>query len=311
MLENGYFETGRSLYCSQPLDSDLVDYDSWCNQTIYSGYVSWSLIHIDEYYDCVIYEDPPPSPDPLDCANVPGGSAYFIQGCGCVGGTTGLLPCVTYDPCAQVALHEQDMEFRAIVNELKNKTNLTHETGYAESRLGTFNSLISGNSTSNSDNLKINIDTETIGFTHNHLDDYELVSTVNNGIVEIRKPIKMFSPADVNALMLLIQANISSGDYSKYYVNMVSSNGNYTIMFTGSHFDIKTGFDTPEWRNKYVEFYKKEDGNDEKKFLRFVNEEMNLNGVKLFKAKSNGIIEEKSLILNSNGKITVFTNPCP
>lgn len=143
------------------------------------------------------------------------------------------------------------------------------------------------------------------------MDDYELVSTVNNGIVEIRKPIKMFSPADVNALMLLIQANISSGDYSQYYVNMVSSNGNYTIMFTGSHFDIKTGFDTKAWRDKYVEFYKKENGSDEKIFLKFLKNEMQVNGVELFKIRNNGTIEEKSLGINSNGKLVVNTTPCP
>ncbi len=309
--ENGYFETGRSFYCNEPSDSQLVNYDWPCNSDL-RGYVSWHLIHIEEYYDCIVYEDPPPTPDPVvDCAGVQGGTAYFISGCGCVGGNTGLSPCVDFDPCAELKTQNQNTDYKSKVNELHGKTNLKKETGYAETKSGTFNTLTPGTSSVNSDNLKININTETVGFTHTHLDDYELENTMNNGMIETRKPIKMFSPADVDALMKLVQANNGSGDFSDYYITMVSSNGDYTIKFTGSNFDIKTGFDTPEWKNKYLDFYRKENGSDEKKFLKFLEEKMHVYGVDLFKVKSNGIIENKSLILNSNGKQIVFSNPCP
>jgi hypothetical protein len=281
--ENGYFETGRSTACYPPFDFELVDYSAYFNQTIYFGYVNWSLIHVNEYYDCIIYEDPPPTPDPP----------------------------VESDPCLELKNQNQDPNYESKINELNGKTSLKKETGYAETKSGTYNPLIPGASTSDSDNLNININTETKGFVHTHLDDYESGKIYDNGTIEIKKPIKMFSPADVNALMELANVNSGSGDYSEYYVTMVSSYGNYTIKFNGNNSDIQTGFDTPVWRLKYKKYYENESGSDEKKFLRFMKEEMRINGVELFKVKNNGIIEEKTLGVNSNGKSVVISNPCP
>ena len=45
----------------------------------------------------------------------------------------------------------------------------------------------------------------------------------------------MFSPADVNTLMNLVDQNRNSGDFSEYYVSMVTSSyGHYMLKFTGT-----------------------------------------------------------------------------
>lgn len=141
---------------------------------------------------------------------------------------------------------------------------------------------------------------------HTHLNDYETGKTNSEGDPKINQPIRMFSPADVNTLMSLAQTR-TTGDYGNLYGMMVSSYGNYTIKFTGTSSDIKTGFDTPQWRNSYLAFMKNEKGTLEAKFLRFMKEKMNINGVELYKVKNDGKIQKKAL--NSNNKVT--STDCP
>lgn len=116
----------------------------------------------------------------------------------------------------------------------------------------------------------------------------------------------MFSPSDVNSLMLMA-TNITDGDYSNIYGIMLSSNGNYILKFTGNTTNIKTGFQTLTWKNSFRDFFENESGSSEKKFLRFLSEEMQVQGVSLFKIKDNGTIEEKIL----DTALKVITSKCP
>ena len=181
------------------------------------------------------------------------------------------------------------------------------ETGFSENKSGVFTNLIPAPSTDNSDGLKITITSNTKGYTHTHLNDYDTGKFNSNGEPVINQPIRMFSPADVNTLMTMA-GFVTDGDYSQLYGTMVSSYGNYTIRFTGTTTDIKTGFDTEQWRLDYLN-YRKDNKywSFEKLFLNFLKDKMNIQGIELYKIKNNGIVQKKTLNSNNN----VDSNNCP
>lgn len=77
------------------------------------------------------------------------------------------------------------------------------------------------------------------------------------------------------------------------------------IKFTGNSSQIKTGFNSTEWQLKYQQ-YMRSAFNLEKAFLKFIKNEMKLEGVTLFKVKKDGNIEKR--MLDNNG--TIKKVPC-
>ncbi len=208
------------------------------------------------------------------------------------------------NPCNEAKALNQRTEYKNKVNELKGKTGLKYESGYEENKNGTFKALTPSGSTVNSDGLNANVSKDTKGFMHTHQDKYETGENTDEGSV-VRIPIKMFSPADVNALMEIVSQNANSSDYSSFYVSMITSNNHYMIKFTGNSSQIKTGFNSTEWQLKYQQ-YMRSAFNLEKAFLKFIKNEMKLEGVTLFKVKKDGNIEKR--MLDNNG--TIKKVPC-
>jgi len=206
------------------------------------------------------------------------------------------------DPCEKIKLQITSAEYIKKIEELDKSSvlNQKKETGYSESKSGVFSPLQTSLSSSSADGLKLPINSDTKGFMHTHLNDYEDGTIDEDGNPRERRPIRMFSPADVNALMELAKLQ-ADGDYSQLYATMVSSYGNYTIKFTGTPTDIKNGFDTKLWRDDYTLFMKSEKGSLEKRFLRFLSEKMGIKSVSLFKITDNGEIKNK--ILDANKKV--------
>ncbi|MEW7402035.1 hypothetical protein AB2S31_17440 [Elizabethkingia anophelis] len=205
-------------------------------------------------------------------------------------------------PCASIEKLVLNPEYQKVVNELDRTSVLSksHETGYSENKGGTFTPLVPG-SDEGRDFLTIPIDSNTKGFTHTHLNDKESDKADDEGLIKVIKPIRMFSPADVNTLMTIIDTNKSDTDFSQYYGSMISSSGNYIIKFTGTASDIKMGFDTDEWREKYAAYIKKNKGSLERIFLNFLRDEMQVSGISLYEVRRNGKkIEEK--VLSADGK---------
>ncbi|PKF76225.1 hypothetical protein [Chryseobacterium sp. PMSZPI] len=213
----------------------------------------------------------------------------------------------TRTPCGKLKTQYANPNFKAKIEELDKSSilNQKKETGYSESKGGVFTALSQAASTDSSDGMKIIVSADTKGYIHTHQNDYEN-GTDDDGNIKIRQPIRMFSPADVNTLMTMA-GYVTDGNYRDLYATMISSYGNYTIIFTGVASDIKTGFDTQTWRDNYKAFVENEKGSLETKFLRFLKEKMNIQSVELYKIKSNGTIQKKTL--NSNNKVE--SNDCP
>ena len=213
------------------------------------------------------------------------------------------------EECDELKLQNTNPNYKAKVAELDKSSVLSqkHETGYSESKNGTFSSLKTSISTNSSDGLSLPIDANTKGFIHTHQDDYFDGTYDDDGNPRERQPIRMFSPADVNALMEMAQY-VNDSNYTQLYGTMISNYGNYTIKFTGTATDIKTGFDTQEWRDAFKTFFEKEKGSLETKFLRFLKEKMGVTGISLYKIKDNGTIQNKTLDTNNKLKSTDCPN---
>ena len=232
------------------------------------------------------------------------GCSQFVEcldnppGGGGGGGTGGLLK----TPCSVLSEKFRNEDFKKNINELNKSSvfNKKNELGFIENKNGQYNSLTPSPSTDTSDGLSMNIDSDTKGYMHSHLNDYETGDYNSDGAPILKQPIRMFSPADVNALMKIASYQVDS-DYSEIYGTMVASNGIYTIKFTGTAADIKTGFDTNNWRDSYKKFMINERGSLESKFLRFLEEKMNIKGISLYKTDNKGKSTQK--ILGTNKKI--------
>ncbi len=220
-----------------------------------------------------------------------------------VGGGSGGGPVPQPDPCAKAGNQSSNQAYKNKASELKGKANLKYESGYEEKKNGTYDPLAN----SNSDALKASPTNDTKGYIHNHVDDYETGEFNVDGLPIVRKPIKMFSPGDVNTLMNLVDQNRNSGDFSEYYVSMVTSSyGHYMLKFTGTANDIQTNFGGLAWANEYKKFMK-DYGNLEKGFLLFMKDKMGVKGVELFEIKNNGTT--KGIKLKPDGK-TVDKKKC-
>lgn len=238
------------------------------------------------------------------------GDPYPTDPCSCggggsTGGTTTPPTSTPPDPCAEIKKHTA--AYNQKTSELKGNTKLRHETGFEETKTGTFNTLSPSQSTSNSDGLKINVTAATKGFTHTHQDDYETTEGSSTDEVIIRQPIKMFSPRDVSTLLEIVKQNKDSTDFSPYYVSMVTSSGQYELRFTGTSGNVQTGFGGPAWNERYKNFMQRYT-NIEKGFLKFLREEMNVGGVSLYKINRDGSADQKQLSSNNR---SVTTTPCP
>lgn len=229
-------------------------------------------------------------------------------GFGDLGGGGGSSTDVDTDPCLKIKSNLTDANYKLKYDELNKTSNFTEkqEKGFYETKDGWFIGLEQSSSTSTSDGLKVPIADDVKGYTHIHLNDYEDGTFDEEGRPVIRKPIRMFSPADVNTLMELAKIQ-TNGNYGDLYGTMLSSTGNYIIKFTGTAANIKTGFDTEDWRKAFKKFIMDEKGSLEKKFLRFLSEKMGVTGVSLYKINSDGTVEQKTL--SSDGVVT--PTKCP
>ena len=126
---------------------------------------------------------------------------------------------------------------------------------------------------------------------------------------ELKQPVRIFTPADVDVLMKVININRNSGNFADYYVTMAASNGTYTLKFTGTSADIRVGYGTDEWKdhfNDYCKTWKKKYG-FEKTFLTYLRDVMQLSGISLYKINSNDTIDQVTLTVNNK----IIKTPCP
>lgn len=210
------------------------------------------------------------------------------------------VPQTVVDPCDKIKLLKSNANFLAKQEELRKKTNLKVESGYMQSKNGPFTAITETSSTENTDQLKFQSDANTIGYMHTHLDDYERKKS--NGDTESVKPIKIFSPEDTKQfLILLLSANKNNIPIDDVYGTVISSKGTYQLRFTGNINDVSAIGNTINWESLneiYKEVMKR--NSIEKGFLKFLNEQIGINGIELYKIDASG---NSKKTLDNTGKI--------
>ncbi len=205
----------------------------------------------------------------------------------------------THNPCDNLKVQVADPNYKAKITELKTKTGEKNEYGYSQSIDGSFNML---HNATNGNNMSFNIQPNMIGFMHTHQDAHESTKVDENGDPKIESPIHMFSPADVKSfLLLLLNTQANNIPLESIYGNMISSSGTYALQFTGNIDDVRTDFD---WDGITMEAaYVKAiaDNKEELGFLKFLRDNIGINGIELYKIKDNGKTQNKTL--NSNNKL--------
>ncbi|WP_345158935.1 hypothetical protein [Flavobacterium ginsengisoli] len=190
----------------------------------------------------------------------------------------------------------------AKIEELRKKTNLKVETGYMQSKNGPFTALTGASSTDGADKIDFKPDANTVGYLHNHLDTYDKVKA--NGDIEPVEPIKIFSPYDVKMFVILIlNANRYGIPISDTYGTMVSSSAIYQLRFTGNINNVSMKANNINWTILDIPYKKimKNSNSLEEGFLKFLNEQIGISGIELYKIDSSGNSKRS---LNNNGKVT-------
>lgn len=129
-----------------------------------------------------------------------------------------------------------------------------------------------------------------------------------------KKGVKMFSPADAAYFMDLIQNAQTKGEsLSDVYAAMVTSIGNYQIRFTGNQYQIKTFTKAEaESHNDPFGIFMSDFMINSKKlelgFLKYIQKEMLLYGITLYRMNADGTTTE--IKLNAD-KTDTIENTCP
>ncbi|MEO6177668.1 MAG: hypothetical protein ABIP27_21110 [Flavobacterium circumlabens] len=237
---------------------------------------------------------------PVIGGTTPGG--YTSHGGGNGGGGTAPPPATAVNPCDKIKTLLTNANFKAKEEELKKKTNLKVETGYMQSKNGPFTPLTGTSSTETSDQISLASDANTVGYIHTHLDPYERVNA--DGETQSVAPIKMFSPGDVKQfVILLLNASRNSIPIDNIYGTMVSSSSTYQLRFSGNINDVILKGGSINW-NALDDLYKVAmRGNKELGFLKFLNEQIGINGIELYKIEASG---NSRKTLDTNGKVSTI-----
>jgi len=205
------------------------------------------------------------------------------------------------NPCRYINLQIQNPNYTQQSNELEGKTGLKKETGYKQNKDG---SQVPLNDTNNGHSLDIPVNTNTVGYMHTHLNDF-LTGKIDpkTGDEELKKPIKIFSPADILKFLQIVKNSKYNGVPTHLvYGTVIASTGNYTLRFTGNPDDIIGLGSANSYRADYKKYFEEDyKNNKEKAFLHFLKDKIGINGINLYRIRDNGDIEKK--IIKENGRV--------
>lgn len=209
------------------------------------------------------------------------------------------------DPCITITAKNEDSGYLSKINELKGKTGLREENGYSEDINGYYTKLTAE---ANGHSINIPPSSARLGVMHTHLKNFMNGNIGPDGSPEIVKPLKMFSPADLRKFLNFVRnAHFHNRPLTDAYVTMVSSNGVYTLRFTGDFSQVNIAWNAKDRaiKKKYKQLIFNH--GEEAGFLRFMRDIVKTSGISLYKVGNNGTIKEKKL--NNTGKKSISI-PC-
>ncbi len=226
-----------------------------------------------------------------------GGGGYGDSG---GGGSTDQYEVAVEDPnvnpCDQIKTQNNDQNYKARLDTLKDKTSLKTESGFDQKADGTYTTLVANGVKA----ITLPRDAQRKGFMHTHIKYCEMTNSYGE-LLEVPM-IQMFSPEDVQQfLMLVVNAQTYGRPISDAYGVMVSSAGTYQLAFTGNVADINVQSGSINWGKSLNETYENYlSSNTEEGFLKFLKDIIGIDGIELYKVEDSGITKRT---LDSNGKV--------
>ncbi|CAL2087605.1 hypothetical protein [Tenacibaculum sp. 190524A05c] len=210
------------------------------------------------------------------------------------------------DPCKTLSQQLSNPSYKAKIEELRTKVGEKKESGYKQNKSGVYEAL---KQPVNGHTAIFDIDANTRGYMHTHLDDYEEGIDPKSGNPRLIKPIKIFSPQDVLKFLELVRRTKSNGiPIHLVYGTLVTGKRSYVLTFTG---DVNFPIDQLKEARDYDIPYKRavdkrSKSGLEKAFLVFLRDHIKVNGINLYRFKDNGTLQKKSL--NNAGDL--ITDEC-
>jgi len=223
--------------------------------------------------------------------------------------------CYVNDECLELLCNEihnqlNNEAFQEKENELRNSYGLQHEVGHIENGDGSFTEMTPVQRPDGGHSVTMNVGSgiiNVIGLLHTHVNDYQIPDENGDGVPETRITLKMPSVQDLFTFLYLVQnTSTNNFDMHEVYTSMYSSAGDYTLKFTGDWNDIFNNLQNLQLQKedldeKYKKYFKKYKSNKEKALLKFIENEIGIDGIDLFKINSDGTIINKQL--NNNGDV--------
>jgi len=233
-----------------------------------------------------------------ECSDGGDGGGYPYPG----GGNNNPDPETPEDPCTKMKAQNQNPDFKAKVTALDKKEIFDKkvETGHAAAYGTTpFEQM----SNTPNGNVKLPDGNKYFGYMHTHLD--------KEGVV------KIFSPYDIVTFLTSCVRNAEqNGNKGDAYAMVITSQGNYILKYSGDgSYNIGPNQIT-NWQAWYDTEYTKlieensfTQPNIEKLFTQFLEQKVNINGLKVYKSdKTTG----NTTKIEYNGKENpVKPTPCP
>ncbi|MDH6253458.1 hypothetical protein M2347_003185 [Chryseobacterium sp. H1D6B] len=217
------------------------------------------------------------------------------------GGGTPEIP--LENPCTKLGAQTADVAFKSKTDFLKTKFNDSNESGF---RVGspvpgsgqTGNQYQQLSNKPGTNNLDFKIFNTTNGIMHSH---YDVL-------------IPIFSPGDINLFIQLLQnAQANNIPLSEVFLSVVTSQGVYQLRGDGINVDNLTMY-TDNQIETFNGIYSGMIGSPniskedlQKGFLKFMKENMNIDGAKLYETSTSG--DNKELYLNGNNNLASATCP--
>lgn len=201
------------------------------------------------------------------------------------------------EDCNRIQAQLDDFSFKQKFDELKALTGDTVENGNYETSDDLFIETLTTPNGLSVYNLSVSL---TRGYMHTHVDEYESGKFDPNGNPILHQPIKIFSPRDIGTFLEIARnSNFTDAvNINEVYGMVITSGASYTIKFNGDASAINLNFGGINLKNKYkkrIKRYGKERG-----LLLFLKNDMNVEGISLYKIKNNGRIKELRLKPNGN-----------
>lgn len=205
--------------------------------------------------------------------------------------------------CQKIEEQIADPDFAEKADEINSNFNVEQEAGFEEKTDGSFEPM----QPIDEHSVAFEPTASSKGYLHKHTNNREIPDENGDGIPEEVITTKIFSPNDIVLFVkMLQQAHLAGTPIEDIYGSVYTSNRDYTLRFNGNPEEAQlSNFNelNPKTLDEEYRRLIMKDGK-EKGLLMFLQDEVGIEGIQLFRIKNNGDIQHKTLDENGRKQTT-------